>query len=35
LLLNDPAQPAPFWWPYGLVADDVIEWLVVKRDVGW
>ncbi len=34
-MLNDPAQIEPFWWPYGLMAGELIEWLVVKRDVGW
>lgn len=35
LLLNDPGEEAPFWWPYGLLAGDMIEWLVVRKDVGW
>jgi Papain-like cysteine protease AvrRpt2 len=35
LLLNDPAQPEPFWWPVGLLAGEMIEWLVVRKDVGW
>lgn len=35
LLINDPAREAPFWWPYGLLAGELIEFLVVRRDVAW
>jgi Papain-like cysteine protease AvrRpt2 len=34
-LLNDPAQAEPFWWPCGLLEREMIEWLVVRKDVGW
>lgn len=35
LLINDPALTEPCWWPASLIVDDLIELLVVRKDVMW